>query len=106
MRKRITHISVHQTSKTLASMYVLLLTVLLVIPLALYTMYKGDILPGLAVLILLPAFYWLLFYLSHALFCWIYNIVAKWVGGIEFNIKEPVIYHEVDEESSEQDMSI
>lgn len=89
MRKQIAHISVHQTSKVIAAMYAAMVTIMMIIPLVLYTMSRGDFLSGLILLFIMPFFYWLIFYIAHVIGCWFYNIVAKRMGGIEFDLVNP-----------------
>jgi hypothetical protein len=50
-------------------------------------------LSGVAMLflaILLPFFYAAIGFIFGALTAWIYNVVAGWVGGLEFELKAPV----------------
>ncbi|KAF7786356.1 hypothetical protein PRUB_a0895 [Pseudoalteromonas rubra] len=35
-----------------------------------------------------PIFYGVMFYFMQRLFCWVYNLVAKKVGGFEFETSE------------------
>ncbi|MBI2546897.1 MAG: hypothetical protein HYW23_00430 [Candidatus Aenigmarchaeota archaeon] len=41
----------------------------------------------LVMIIILPVFYGVFGFLCGALMAWLYNIIAGWVGGIEYNTK-------------------
>ncbi len=86
MKKQITHLSVHQTSKVIAAMYAAILTVLVVLPIVIHLIFLGDYLPAILGLIFSPLIYWLILYIGHVIGCWFYNIVAKRFGGIEFEM--------------------
>ncbi len=87
VRKQIMHLSVHQTSKVIASVYALI-TLLIAIPMGIYTIINGDIIGGLTMLIFLPILYWIFFYITHVIVCWVYNQVVKKLGGIELDLKD------------------
>lgn len=84
MKKQITHISIHQSSKVLSVFAVLIMTIFAIIPFALYAFIKGSVLLGLMALFLAPIFYGVLFYLLYTISFWFYNFIAKHLGGIEF----------------------
>ena len=85
MKKQIKHISVFQTSRVLAIIYgviaIVFMPVLLIPAL-------GDNGNGSMVVFSLvaPIVYAILGFMFTALFCWIYNIIAKYTGGIEFSL--------------------
>lgn len=93
MRKQVTRISVHQTSKVIASVYVLFV-IIFAIPVGIYSLVKGDIFVGLSTILLTPILYWLLFYISHVIGCLFYNFIAKQMGGIEFDFRDSGIRQE------------
>ena len=51
---------------------------------------NGEQIPNFPFLFfaLAPLFYGVMFYFMQRLFCWAYNIVAKKVGGFEFETSE------------------
>lgn len=88
MKKEITAISIHQTSKVVASVFALLVAVFVSLPFAIFSFMQGDIALGLTTLILLPFIYWIIFYIVHAICFAFYNFVAKHLGGMQFEVKE------------------
>ena len=102
MKKRITRISVHKTSLTIASMYaVIIFAIGLIItivgtPIALVAgrALDNDISVGvwlagaLAFTIFGTIIYTLIAYALGALTSFIYNIVVNWTGGIEIELSD------------------
>lgn len=88
MRKQIVHLSVHQTSKVLAAMYAAVFTVFFVIPWAVSHLFQGEMLAGLIVLVLMPLIYWVVLYIGYVVGCWVYNLIAARVGGIELELQD------------------
>ncbi|MFQ5500192.1 MAG: hypothetical protein ACE5FH_11030 [Candidatus Zixiibacteriota bacterium] len=43
---------------------------------------------GVGAVILLPIFYGLIGFVSGALAAWVYNVIVKWVGGIEIEFED------------------
>ena len=84
-KKRIAHISIHQTSKVLAILYVVL--GLLFIPIGVILIISGQMVMGI-VYVLMPFIYGILGYPLAAGMCWVYNMIAKSVGGIEFTVED------------------
>jgi len=87
MKKQIARISVHQTSKVLAILYVVMSLVFVPVGLVMIINAPQHSMIGWMYL-LMPVFYGLFGYLFAAFFCWIYNITAKNVGGVEFTVVE------------------
>ena len=93
MATQITHVSVHQTSKVLALMYFCFMLLFVPIGIAFFALIPTD--PqqpqqrfmGLFFLFA-PVIYGVLGYLGVALASWLYNVLAKRVGGIEFDTAE------------------
>jgi hypothetical protein len=83
-KKRIAHISIHQTSKVLAILYVVL--GLLFIPIGVILIISGQMVMGI-IYVLMPFIYGIVGYPLVAGMCWVYNMIAKSVGGIEFTIE-------------------
>ena len=102
MKKRVTRISVHKTSLTVAAMYaVIILAIGIFItvvgtPIALIAgralgddMSAGVWIAGaLAFTIFGTIIYTILAYAFGALTTFIYNIVVNWTGGIEFELSD------------------
>lgn len=84
-RKRLSGISIHQTSKVLAILYVAI--GLLFIPLGVVFVLSGQMILGI-VYVLMPFIYGIIGYPLIALMCWLYNMIAKSTGGIEFTIED------------------
>lgn len=84
MKKQLSHISCHQTSKVF-SLMVFLITLILLIPMAIYAFSLGDKQQAL-VLLIGPFIYLLFAYITQYIWVWLYNLVAKQVGGIEFDL--------------------
>ena len=102
MKKRITRISIHSTSMTVASMYAIVILaigiVIMVVgtPIALIAgraldndMSVGIWIAGaLAFTVFGTIFYALAAYAFTALTSFLYNIVVNWTGGIEFELSD------------------
>lgn len=82
MKRQVTQISVHQSSKVLGVFH-FLLAALVCMPLAMLAFLLTRKLDYLA-LVLLPFAYWMLTYGVSAVLAWAYNIAAKNFGGIEY----------------------
>lgn len=83
MRQQIVRLSVHQTSKVLAVLYALMGLVLVpIFMLASLASPEGAGF-GLGLALLFPVIYGVFGYVFVALGCWLYNVVASRVGGIE-----------------------
>ena len=85
LTKRISHISVHQTSKVFAILYVAI--GLLFIPIGVVMILAGQMVMGI-IYVLMPFIYGIIGYPLAALMCWIYNLIAKGVGGVEFTVED------------------
>jgi hypothetical protein len=82
MKKQITRVSVVQSGKVMAGIYLLLS-----LPIALVLAIPGllgvpDFPAGVA--LVFPVLYALVAFIGTAFFAWIYNVVATRLGGIEF----------------------
>ena len=91
MAKRISRIEPWQTAKTLAGVY-FLLGVLLAIPLALLSPLmeeaSGEPRPGWIFFLVLPFVYAIAALIFVPIGCWIYNLVASRLGGIQFDVAD------------------
>jgi len=88
MKKQITHISVLQTSKVVALLYGLISLIYSIIGIFMVILGSGQVRIMGIIYIALPVIMLILGFFTMLLCCWIYNIVAKWVGGIEFTIED------------------
>ena len=82
---QIKHFSVHQTSKVVALAYFCLTLVLVPVFVVMMLNVRG---PEKWFFVLAPLVYALIGYVFTALACFIYNFLAKRVGGIEFTVVE------------------
>jgi hypothetical protein len=88
MRKRITRIAPIQLGKVFAVLYAIFS-----IPIALIMIVAASFAPPgksvpLAMLLAIPVFYVAFGFIFMALAAWLYNLVAKWTGGIEYVTQE------------------
>lgn len=89
MKIRISHISVVQTAKIFAAF-----SLVASIPLLLLTAIPVIALPGPrppffgSYVVLMPLFYAASTFFAVALTAWVYNVLAKFLGGIEFTTRE------------------
>ena len=103
MRRRLTRISVHKTSFTIALIYVVVTFVIGIalavvgtpIVAALSLSFGENFSVGgwlafsIGFALLGAILYGIFGYVFTALTAWIYNIVAKWTGGVEFTLSDP-----------------
>jgi hypothetical protein len=88
MKKQIIRVSILQTSKVMAVMYLFLtLPFLLLAAIPLWMKGGGGIAPWLFVLAM-PLLYALFGFLFTAVAGWVYNLVAARMGGLEFTSAE------------------
>jgi hypothetical protein len=90
MRQQIRRFSVHQTAKLVAMIYGLLSLIIVPIIFLVSRAAPGaeSAFPfGGAFLLLVPVLYAVFGYLGTALACFIYNFVAGFAGGVEFDIE-------------------
>lgn len=89
MKKQVVNISVVQSSKFVAVLYfVVSLPIVLVV--AAIALAKGQGLGPAVFALIFPLIYALGAYLGTAFSAWLYNLVAKQVGGVEFTTAEVV----------------
>ena len=91
-RTRLKKIGVLQTSLISAIIF-FFLSLIFVLPMMLFVGIAGGLskYPGFAfgglVMIFMPILYAIIAFLMTALWCWIYNIIAKRIGGIEIDLE-------------------
>jgi hypothetical protein len=86
MKKQISRISVHQTSKVMSFIY-FVLSAIICIPFGIFGLVSTGDMQSLFMLVV-PVFYLLFGYVMMALCLWIYNLIAASFGGIEFILQE------------------
>ncbi|TFW33545.1 hypothetical protein [Massilia horti] len=87
MKKQVVHVSVMQTSKVMAVLY-LVISLPLVVLSAIPMLFGGQGALPVFMLILLPLLYMVFGYLFTLLGAWVYNLVAARIGGFEFTTVE------------------
>lgn len=86
MKKQITHISLHQTAKIL-TILTFIVTAVFAIPFGIFLLFQEDRLAAVPVFFV-PFLYALFSYIFWVVYGWLYNLVAKHFGGVEFTVKE------------------
>lgn len=81
MKKQLQKLSIWQTSKVIALVY-LLGSAIIFVPAAIIAVSMGT--KEAIWWLLFPLIYWLGTIIGMVIFCCLYNVAAKWVGGIEF----------------------
>ena len=84
MKHRVQRFSIHQTSKTSAMVYGLLIGTVGIV----WTLLGPKDNTSILLCTVLPPFYMLLAYIGTAMGCGIYNLVARLGGGIEVILEE------------------
>lgn len=88
MRKRITRIAPLQLGKVFAVLYAIFsIPIALIMGIAAAFGPPGQSMP-LAMIVAIPVIYVVFGFLFMALAAWIYNVVAKWTGGVEYVAEE------------------
>ena len=89
MKKQIVQVSVLQSAKVMAAVY--LVTAIPVVVLA--SLFMSAVIPAgvsIAMLLMMPVAYALGAFIGAAFGAWIYNLVAARIGGFEFTTAEVV----------------
>ena len=88
MQQQITRIAPFQTAKVLA-IYSFVLTIPFIVLAALASMFvPGVQRVGFVLMIFAPIFYAIVGFIFTFIAAWIYNVVAKFTGGVEFTTTE------------------
>lgn len=88
MRKRLTYVAPLQTAKVFAALSLLgSLPFLLLAGLSMMAMAEGQMVP-VGMLLVAPFFYALFGFVATLVGAWLYNLVAKYLGGVEFTSVE------------------
>lgn len=90
MKQQVARLSPHQNGKVFAVLMALGSLVFLG-PFCVLLMFgpNDPNAPPVWLFLLLPLFYLIFGYISVAVGCWLYNIMFKHIGGIEFEARNP-----------------
>ncbi len=88
MKKQITRISPVQTAKVMALLYFLMSLPMVLFMFAIYSHAPAPRPFMAGTLVLMPVFYLVFGFIFTVVGAWVYNLVAKWVGGVEFTTAE------------------
>lgn len=88
MKQQITHFSLVQTAKVAAVLYFVLGLVGAVVLLIAAVVSPSARSQGFVFIVLAPFFYAFFGFVFVFIGCWLYNLVARFVGGIEFTLTE------------------
>jgi len=85
MKTRIQKFSPHQNAKVFAALMAVM-SLVVAVPLMLFAsaMLPGGRTFSMSAVLLLPIMYFIFGYISVVIGCWVYNLLAKFTGGIEF----------------------
>jgi hypothetical protein len=91
-KRRVKKIGVLQTSIVSAIIF-FILSLIMVVPMMLVMGIAGVFSDNMGFafggvfMIFMPIMYAVIGFLVTALWCWMYNVVAKWIGGIEIEVE-------------------
>jgi len=90
MKQQIARFSPHQNGKVFAILTAAT-SLIFVVPLMLFTSLAGppEARPPMFMFLLFPVLYLVLGYVMVAVGCALYNVLSKYVGGIEFETRAP-----------------
>ncbi len=84
MKKQITNISPVQTAKVFALLYFIMTIPLVVLVAIAFSMSPASKNCPIAMVFIMPFIYAFVGFIFTILGAWVYNLAAKWVGGIEY----------------------
>jgi hypothetical protein len=88
MRKRLTRIAAFQLGKVFAVLYAIFsIPIAVIMGIAASFGPPGQSMP-IGMIVAIPVFYVVFGFLFMALAAWLYNVVAKWTGGVEYVTEE------------------
>lgn len=87
MKKQISRISPFQTAKVMALLYFAISLPMIALMSLFYSFMPGPK-AAMGMMFILPFLYAVFGFIFTAIGAWVYNLIAKWVGGIEFTISE------------------
>jgi hypothetical protein len=91
-RRRVKKIGVLKTSIVSAIIF-FILSLIMVVPVMLVMGIAGVFSDNMGFafggvfMIFMPIMYAVIGFLATALWCWMYNVVARWIGGIEIEVE-------------------
>ncbi len=91
MKKQIVRVSVFQSAKVMAALYVAMTIPLMLIGALFMSRLPGGgmgMFGGVMMLVLMPVLYGVFGFLFSLLGGWIYNMIASQIGGFEFTTEE------------------
>lgn len=88
MKKQILNISPVQTAKVVAILYFVVSLPIILLMILFLSVMPGTKGPAIGAMLALPFIYLVVGFLFTLFGAWVYNLVAKWVGGIEFTTSE------------------
>jgi len=88
MKKQITSISPFQTAKVFALLYFFITIPFVVLMAISFSMSPASDNFPIAMVFIMPFAYAIVGFIFTIFGAWVYNLVAKWVGGIEFTTSE------------------
>ena len=88
MKKQIVNISPFQTAKVIALLYLVISLPFVVLFAITFSFSPNPKAPMMGMLIFMPIIYMVFGFIFTIIGAWVYNIVAKWVGGIEYTTSE------------------
>lgn len=98
MKKQISHLSPHQNGKVFGVLLMALSSLLFVVPMAIAVSFvplgtdpHGNQVspPPVAIFLLFPIMYLVMGYIMTAVGCVFYNFMFKYIGGFEYESREP-----------------
>lgn len=89
--RRVKRFGVYQTAKVAAVLY-FLVSLIFIIPVWLFSSMLGSMIPqesGFSggFLLIVPFLYAIVGFITVAIACAVYNLIAKWTGGIEVEVE-------------------
>ncbi|WP_041741054.1 DUF3566 domain-containing protein [Collimonas fungivorans] len=84
MKKQILSISPVQTAKVVALLYFAISFPIFVLMSLFFLIVPGTKAPMMVPMLVLPFIYLVVGFVFTVIGAWVYNLIAKWVGGIEF----------------------
>ncbi|MES2048005.1 MAG: hypothetical protein V4447_06375 [Pseudomonadota bacterium] len=88
MRKQIKSISPLQTAKVMAVLYFVISLPFVLFMFISMSMIPGPRFPMSGMMLLMPVMYLVFGFIFTLVGAWVYNLVAGWIGGIEFTTTE------------------
>ncbi|MEO6918727.1 MAG: hypothetical protein ABI171_06860 [Collimonas sp.] len=88
MKKQISRISPVQTAKVVALLYFVISLPFVILMSLFFAVVPGVKAPMTGMMFVFPFLYLIFGFIFTVIGAWIYNLVAKWVGGVEFTTTE------------------